>query len=495
MFLRRSTWSTALLAILIAGCIPQGQPAPTATPAAAVQPSPTSGSKVAQMATQAPTPQVATLAPGVTPTVAPTLTALSATGYPAPMLTTPSTSAAYPYPPAGQGQTPQGALPQNPSGAASSAFKDCARTPGLVGCSPQAAALAGRLAFVDPTAGRVVALDLQTGQGWQAPLQPAWLDWSPGAQKLLAYGEQNYAVYTAQGQPVPLNNTAGVTAGAPQPTWLADGTLSLTGAVKSADGMLAWLEYKPDMTWLLHLKLAQGAESTLPLEAQPTDRLYQMVGWVPGAQKLLVQRYFASNSAMLVGGDVLLVDIASRAVQPLNVTAPLNTGADFSWSPASGGPLAFLASGGPVMMARRLALFDPKTAALRYPLPDGVDVTGLAWRPDGARLTFTAAPGENASAEAKKIVPGAGIYQLDLASGAVETVLADPSGAADGWPHWTADGQTLLYGRAITPASGSPTAQVRARQGQRDWTLVDGLPGPQDMLGAGGWRSVVAYGQ
>ena len=76
-----------------------------------------------------------------------------------------------------------------------------------MGCDPQAVPILGRLAFADQTAKRLVALDLQTGKGWQTQLSPVWVDWSPGALKLLAAesaaastsNESKYDVFSAAG--------------------------------------------------------------------------------------------------------------------------------------------------------------------------------------------------------------------------------------------------------------------------------------------------------
>ena len=496
MGLRRFACLVIVLVFLI-GCGRAQPGAPTLAPAFPANPvaAMTLASAIAKMATE--TPPASAPAP-----------------YPAPGAATTPSTVANAYPGAGQG-TPPGLLPEAAAtatpgaatpgaaavsaatpGAAPSSYHDCARTPGLVGCDAQATPLAGRLAFADAAAGRIVALDLTGGQGWQAPLQASWLDWSPDGKALLAaWGEQSYTVYSAQGQP---RDTFTAAPGAmTRPTWLADSSLSREGAVAAADGTLARLEYTPEMTWLLHIQPAQGQERVLGLEPQPTDRLYQIATWAPDGSKLLVQRYYASNSAMLLGGEVVEVDTTSGAMRSLNITAPLDPEATFAWRPGEAKPalLALIASGGPIMGARRLALLDAATGKVSNPLPEGIDVSGLDWRPDGKTLAFSAAPGETAPAEAKEIFSGPGIYQLDPQTGAVTRLVAAPEGAIDAWPHWTADGKALLYARVITmTSSGGAMAQVRAYQDGRDWTVVDGLPAPGDTQGAA-WASLVAFGR
>ena len=245
---------------------------------------------------------------------------------------------------------------------ATAPFADCARTPGLVTCDPRAAALAGRLAFADPSAARLIALDMQNGAGWQSQVgngAPERLDWSLDGKKLLVgQGEQDYVVLSAEGQALESFHSE------TRPTWQPDGSLSKDGTVAQKDGASARLEYTPNQTWVLHLKPAQGAERVLPLDAPATDQLYDLRSWIPGTQKLLAQRYTASNSAMLFGGELLVLTPGAETVsiQALKVTAPLGSSAGLTWDPTQPGRLAFIASGGD-QGERRLALWDASNAA------------------------------------------------------------------------------------------------------------------------------------
>jgi hypothetical protein len=217
---------------------------------------------------------------------------------------------------------------------------------------------------------------------------------------------------------------------------------------------------------------------------------------------------------MLFGGEVLLLDLdpGSDTVteRNLGVTAHLDDAA-FAWNPAQPGVLAMIVTGktrsdfsldsnqpGPEG-GQALALYDAAACSppcsLRYPLPDGVPVDEIAWRPDGQRLAFVAGSlGPDASADAKSRFAEPGIYLLDPKSGATEPVAK----GQNGWPNWSADGKTLVYTRGIPLPDGSPGVQVVARDmteqgGGKEWVLVQGLPAPDTLAGRTPWEKVVAF--
>ncbi len=422
---------------------------------------------------------VRTLVPATTayPAAAPTYPFPSDAPYPVSQTEAALVGTAYPIPQPLVAASPSIQLTAVP-------FQDCARTPGLVGCAPDAIPLKARLAYMDTAPARLVALDLENGQGWQVPLPPglspdglAWSPAGPGEPRLLlSLGDHRYEVLSAGGK-----SLEHVTSQTPL-SWQPDAALSKDGAVHAENGDQAFLEQTADLHWLLHVKTAQG-EKSLPLDSDPGDILYALLGWVPGAQTLLAQSYFAGNQAMTQGGQVITIDSNSAAIQTYPARLPLSDSPAqyYAWDPTRPARLAFLESSETGVITPRLALLDLKTGQLQYPLPEGLLPTNLAWNPDG-RLAFAVNQIDAlTSPEARKSFPTAGIYLLDPRNGQVQSLVSSPPGAVDTWPHWTADGQNLLYARVLTSPNGASPMQVRARRlgDGAEWVLVEGLPGSQ----------------
>lgn len=358
-------------------------------------------------------------------------------------------------------------------------FQNCAVTPGIVGCDPQAVPFAGLLSFYDTRANRLVTLNLLTGEGWQAPANGGRLRWSPaGDQLLVDYGMDLYALYGRAG------NLIRTFESELAPEWLPNNQLNIgeIDIVIAEDGRKASLAYVDEM-FVLQIETADGTESrAVTLHPQPPDRLYSLRGWVPGSDLLLAQTYFAGNAAITAGGQLITIDSNTGVEQDLNSAAPLGDRGEFAWNPAQSSLLGFLASGSPgVPDQGRLALFDFRTGQLRYPLPDGVDIGDLEWQPDGRSLAFSVtridpqqgpgAPGEPFDSE--------GIYLLDPQTGEVQTVTYPALNAKDRSPYWDATGQTLLFQRAIETGPGQTFTQVLAQRiGEgKERILIDGLVG------------------
>lgn len=379
-------------------------------------------------------------------------------------------------------------------------YTDCARAPGLPICSAEAVPLQGHLAFLDWLAPRVIVLDLKTGAGWQVPLtgEADWLAWSPdGSELLTALPEDLYVLYAANGSQVEAFSSETI------PAWQPDGQLTLNGAVRTADGWSARLVRAREEVWDLRFKHANDAERILPLDDLPADSFYALRGWIPGTQKVLFQSYSAGGGALFNGGRLLVADTLAATITPFDVSAPLNNDA-FAFNPARGTLLAFLTTAGAGPEARgpeggsRLALLDFETNQLRYPLPEGVIPTGMDWQPGGERLAFSIgllAP--NASDEARQAFPAPGIYLLDPQSGAIEALVQSPTQATDGWPHWFADGQVLLYARTLPQKSGLQAVEIRAHQldSRKDWLVIQNLPTPPTAAAKPAWDRVMAIGK
>lgn len=338
-------------------------------------------------------------------------------------------------------------------------------------------------------------IDLATGEGWQVRQPAAWVDWSENGQFLLmevgGEGGSTFALYRRDGTPVQELPFA------ERPHWEGENAILPAGVIRrAADGHEARLEYTPDMTWLLHTRAGSGAEwQAVPVEPQPTDRLYNLMDWVPGTNLVLAQRYVAGNAAMTTGAELVTIDALSGQVNPLGAAAPLGQTGGYAWKPGGDPVLGLVASGGGEG-ARRLAVVDFSTGDVRYPLPEGVMINDLAWTPSGDRLAVAVLEtGAVTAPEAGQGIAGPGIYLVDPGTAVVEQVTQAPEGEVDGFANWTANGEVLLFARTATGEQGERTAGVFARRvadGQ-EFEVVSGVPIQDDRFGTVLWQQLFAY--
>ena len=368
-----------------------------------------------------------------------------------------------------------GLLPQSEQGV--EPFNDCAVTPGLVGCDADAPAIAARLAVQDPQSKRVLALDLTSGEGWQLDGEVSSIDW--------------------------LANRIWLQLTGPDRSWLFDFLLKYRSEqagnppVYDDDSRAAWIEQSGGDVVLR--VLAMGADGANVIFLHPhspdtvyqPDRLYILRTWVPGKDQVLAQIYTAGGDAMINGGELARIDAATGELTGLDLRAPITAGAEFAWNPQQPDQLAFLASG-EAGAPPRLAFLDVTSRRWATPKEEGLRVDGLAWQPDGQRLTFAAQWDQPGDAN-RYTAPG--IYAFDPESGMVEQFTQPPRNAEDGRPGWSADGDVLIYGRWITSAPGSGLIQVRARRiadGQ-EWLLVEIPAGePERLMGRIFWQQYMA---
>jgi dipeptidyl aminopeptidase/acylaminoacyl peptidase len=440
-----------------------------------------------------PTGQIAvrTLVPAKTDPPGKLALPLGATDYPAPQETAAVPgSPAYPYPISSPNPATQGLQPGASPNAA--AFHDCVRTPGLPGCDHQALPLTGRLALIDQSAGRTVVLDLSTGKGWQTRSYTG-ISWSPDASQLLAWqtndGGQQNDQWSASGEYQAANPQDQILA------WQQDGSLAPRDTLRYPDGTAYQLTRSADDKVLLRIHPSAGQESTMTVDDQPADRQYLLLERIPGTENLLAQSFFPSNLGTSAGGSLLLIDPQKEKLQPLGVDAPLPPEANLAWSPAAPMLLAFTASGAEPGMAI-LSLYDFATMNFSQPLPDGVQVSSLDWRPDGKVLAFSAEPLPGViSAQDKQAYPSAGVYLYDSQTGKVSQVLLAPQDASIGWVRWSADGSILLYGRLIRSAAGKPGGEVHAYalKEHRDVTLFNSLTLAQAPQSQAPWQMILSY--
>jgi hypothetical protein len=344
---------------------------------------------------------------------------------------------------------------RTPGQPAVQSWQDCSLAGGWIGCDPGAPPFAVRLAFFHPASQAVVVLDLESSAGWSIPSAMLAVDprvsWSPdGMYLLVALDESRLALYGADSTP-----QGGLAPGQDEmpPAWQPDGTLAEPETVRSALGFQARLEQDPNQRWQVLYQSEPGtAPQPLLLETEPTDRLYHLLSFVPGTNLMLGQTYYAGNQAIMQGAQLFTLDVKNGERRDLEAMAPLGWQAAFAWKSnpqdSQAALLAFTDTGGPQVGLPTLALLDFSSGELRRPLPPGVAVADLAWQPQGGGLAFAASSsGEVTPPEAAAVYALPGIYLLAPDTGEVRALTQPPSGARDGLPTWSADGEWLLYVR------------------------------------------------
>ena len=438
---------TFLLLTLLAACIPN-TPTVTVTPIISV--------------------------PSLVPTVAVTATSAPPTSVPSPAVTfTPPPTAA---PPA---VTKGPTAPVGP--AVTQTAPDCKALPGFPGCGASLP-LTGKLAIYDDSHQLIQVLDFNARQDLQIKTKVGTigLEWQDKGNILTAASPDNQPAL-AWVNPV-TSKTPALPKFGPQGQPIFSGT----------DGSTAWLEQK-DGLFLFHVRPANSDKDQVwPAEPKPSDKIHDLLGWVPGTPLLLAGYHFGSNSMWVTGNQLYSLDSRNGAVKEL--PASMRLGSSIAWHPSQPAVMAFDdSSQSQLMGASRLAILNVNTAKVTRLIADtAVSSTYPAWTPDGLAILHAAIKVGNPPA-ANDPFALAGIYRTEWPAGTTTRITTPPQGQRDAWPQPLADGKNVLYLR-YSPDTKQAEVRLAGLDSKLDAPVVTALnvaPAIQSLDIH--WQTVLAY--
>jgi len=429
--------------------------------------------------------------PAATPTLLPSATApLPASATPtaaatsAPTQKAPSTSTVIPAPSGTPGETATlSAVTPTPSGApgvnATQTAPDCAAFPGFPDCGASLP-LSGKLAVFDTTSQTITVLDFKVKLAWKmnAPPQTLHLEWLDGGNFLVTYDSQDKPAL-AWANPVTSR-----TVDLPQRS--AQGL----PVFNAADGSTAWMEMR-DAQFFFHIRLGKSGQEQVWPAGEPSDKIHEILGWVPGAPLLLAGYHFSSNSMWVNGDRLYTLNPVNGAIKEM--AANLRLGGAFHWHPSQTGLMVFGDSNqSPVMGAPRLAALDVITGKVTHLFADEtVSSSYPSWTPDGKAILHAAGKVGSTAAAGDPFALSA-VYLTPWPSGATRRLTSPPAGTRDDWPLLLPDGNHFLYLRV--PDSSTPIElRLGTLDGSQDALVGSNLsPAPTLPFGPR-WESLIAY--
>ena len=202
-----------------------------------------------------------------------------------------------------------------------------------------------------------------------------------------------------------------------------------------------------------------GAQHHWTLATRQAGQCFQLLEEAPGAPLLLLGASAAQNDPSAAqndlsaaqGLDLYVFDIPSGSLHPLGVHS-LATREAYAWNPILPGLLAVAAGSGPYIdSGQRLAYVNLNSGEVQYPLEDGVSMFEPSWSPDGRWLALSVLPERPVEGDdrvhAANLV-GRAIYRFNPATQQMLPVTRPGEGQMDSWPHWSANGQQILFTRS-----------------------------------------------
>lgn len=227
---------------------------------------------------------------------------------------------------------------------------------------------------------------------------------------------------------------------------------------------------------------------------------FHLLDSVPGSPTSILLGFLnkdGCSSCMIDGLELTSLDPWSTLALPLGAIL-LNTPEAYAWNPVQPGLLA-LAEGGSrfPLENKRLALLDVPAGTLHYLTGDDTVVYEPSWSPDGLRLAYTTLPAQLAATgsgqDMEALLGGRAIAIYDLTSDATKILTRPAKDEIDGWPRWSADGQTLLFARKRLSNSTTGIWQMDLVAGEERLVVsISGVPQSCHRIGCG-WDQLLAY--
>lgn len=388
-------------------------------------------------------------------------------------------------------------------------WKDCARTPSLIGCDTSAPQLAGHVAFYDLEGGQLVGIDLKTGEGWAVAMSmPESLKWSPDGSQLLV--EIRYDLETRTADDILLANDGkilNVFTGKKWMYWHPQGAslrnYDEVSIVRSTDGAEAFLGYS-DYRRSIHYRLNANAEWQIEdLDVVAHELPLEIYGWLPGTQNVIFTQLsgISTYSSIFHGENIFLYNTQTKELlfHP-NFHGHLKP----QFADIQGSKLAIIELYGG-LVNNTLAVLDGITGERDRPLLrqynteiQSYSLWQMAWQPRNGeteglfalmvRMVETNWTGVIPS----EMFPTGGIYLYNRAENQAQMIREIPKDMLGGNFHFTADGRYLLY--SVTPMDmpdGAETLMyVREMRTGKEWVLFDRLHNPRTGIGGIYWNLI-----
>lgn len=227
---------------------------------------------------------------------------------------------------------------------------------------------------------------------------------------------------------------------------------------------------------------------------------FQVLDSVPGSPTSILLGFLnkAECSSCLIDGlELTSLDPWSTQTLPLGAVL-LNTPEAYAWNPVQPGLLA-LAEGGSrfTLENKRLALLDVPAGILHYLTGEDAVVYEPSWSPDGRRLAYTTMPAQaeatGSGKEMEVLMGGREIAIYDLTEETAKTLTHPAKDEIDGWPRWSADGQTMLFARKHLSDSTTGVWQKDLVTGEERLVVsITGVPQSCHRIGCN-WDQMLAY--
>lgn len=227
---------------------------------------------------------------------------------------------------------------------------------------------------------------------------------------------------------------------------------------------------------------------------------FQVMDSLPGSPLPILLGFVIEDgcsSCMIDGLELTSLDTWTVKSLPLGAIL-LDTPEAHAWNPAQPGLLA-LAKGSSRLTIenKRLALLDVPAGTLRYLTGEDQVVFEPSWSPDGQRLAYTTMPTQAEVADSDQdmeaLMGGRAIAVYDLTNTTTHILTHPTKDEIDGWPRWSADGQTLLFARKHLTDSTTEVWQVALATGEERLVVsIAGTPQSCHQLGCD-WDQMLAY--